>query len=346
MKAVGYFQPRSIDHPESLIDLSLPGPRPGDHDLLVAVQAVSVNPVDTKVRASRASSDNATPVVLGWDAVGTVLEVGAVVEGFSPGDRVWYAGDITRAGSNAQQQVVDARIVSKAPETLSDAQSAAMPLTAITAWELLFDRLQVPRTEDAGATPPAALLITGGAGGVGSILIQLARRLTGLTVVSTASRPETRQWCVDLGAHHVIDHRQPLAPQLASLTDLPPVRYVASLTQTARHYPALIELLAPQGRLALIDDFDAQAVDIRLAKPKSISLHWEMMFARSRFQTEDMAEQGRLLAEVARLMDEGTLRSTLTEVLGPIDAATLRQAHARLESGTTLGKLVLEGFAP
>ncbi|RZI83094.1 MAG: zinc-binding alcohol dehydrogenase family protein [Rubrivivax sp.] len=343
MKAVGYFQSRSIDHPESLIDLTVPAPRPGERDLLVAVQAVSVNPVDTKVRASRAAAGDGAPVVLGWDAVGTVLEVGSAVEGFAPGDRVWYAGDITRQGSNAQQQVVDARIVSRAPSSLSDAQAAAMPLTVITAWELLFDRLQVPRA-DALSASPATLLITGGAGGVGSILIQLARRLTGLTVVVTASRPETRQWCLDMGAHHVIDHQEALGPQWALLGDLPPVRYVASLTHTGRHYAALIDLLAPQGRLGLIDDFDAQAVDIRLAKPKSISLHWEMMFARSRFQTDDMAEQGRLLAEVARLMDARTLRTTLAEVMGPIDAATLRQAHARLESGTMLGKLVLEGF--
>ncbi|MGA0610464.1 zinc-binding alcohol dehydrogenase family protein [Caldimonas sp. KR1-144] len=338
MKAVGYLQSHPIDHAESLLDLSLPAPEPGPRDLLVEVRAVSVNPVDAKVRQRRASADGVTPVVLGWDAVGVVRAIGAQVRGFAVGDRVWYAGDITRPGSNAELQCVDHRIASHAPRSLSDAEAAALPLTAITAWELLFDRLGVQAGES------ATLLATGAAGGVGSVLVQLARARTVLTVVGSASRAETRAWLKELGAHHVVDHTQPLVPQLAAIEGLPPLRYAASLTHTPQHYAQLVEALVPQGRLGVIDDFAAGEVDVMALKGKALSLHWEMMFARSLHQTPDMAEQGRLLAEVARLVDEGVLRSTASEVLGPIDAATLRRAHALIESGRTRGKLVLEGF--
>ncbi|AKJ31316.1 zinc-binding alcohol dehydrogenase family protein [Caldimonas brevitalea] len=343
MKAVGYTHNLPSDDPRALIDLELPSPVPGAHDLQVRVQAVSVNPVDTKVRRKRPASE-VSPQVLGWDAVGTVLEVGSAVQGFRPGDRVWYAGAIDRPGSNAEQQLVDARIVAKAPSRLSDAEAAALPLTTITAWELLFDRLQVPRAapqpQSAG---PAALLITGGAGGVGSILIQLARQLTDLTIVATASRPSSREWCLALGVHHVIDHREPFVPQLQALA-LPPLRYAASLTHTPQHYAQLVEALAPQGRLALIDDFEPGDIDVMALKGKCLSLHWEMMFARSLHQTPDMAEQGRLLGEVAALVEAGRVRSTLSDNLGPINAANLRRAHALVESGQVQGKLVLQGF--
>lgn len=337
MKAVGYFQSHPIDHAESLLDLTLPEPQPGEHDLLVEVRAVSVNPVDTKVRMRRASADGQAPVVLGWDAVGIVRAKGAAVQGFAVGDRVWYAGDITRPGSNAQRQCVDHRIAALAPRSLGDAAAAALPLTAITAWELLFDRLGV-REDERGT-----LLVTGAAGGVGSILVQLARARTALTVVGTASREETRAWLLDLGAHHVIDHSRPLAAQLQAIDSLPPLRYAASLTHTPQHYAQLVEALAPQGKLGVIDDFAAGDVDVMALKGKALSLHWEMMFARPMHRTPDMAEQGRLLAEVARLVDAGIVRSTASEVLGPIDAATLRRAHALIESGRTRGKLVLEG---
>lgn len=342
MKAVAYTRCLPADHAEALLDLELPAPAPGPRDLLVRVQAVSVNPVDTKVRRNRIPAEG-QPQVLGWDAVGTVEAVGAAVSGFRPGDRVWYAGAIDRPGSNAELQLVDERIAARAPATLSDAEAAALPLTAITAWELLFDRLQVPRTGSGAAATPATLLITGGAGGVGSILIQLARQLTGLTVVATASRPQTRDWCLQLGAHQVVDHSQPLGPQLKALA-LPPVTYVASLTHTPQHYPQLVEALAPQGRLAVIDDFAAGDIDVMALKGKSLSLHWEMMFTRSLHQTPDMAAQGELLAEVAALADAGRIRSTLTETLGRIDAAHLRRAHALLESGRVHGKVVLSGF--
>ena len=336
MKAVGYRQSLPIDHPEALEDLELPVPLPGARDLLVRVQAISVNPVDTKVRKS------AVPVpgqarVLGWDAVGIVEAVGAEVTGFRPGERVWYAGSITRPGANSELHTVDERIVSLAPASLSDAQAAALPLTSITAYELLFDRLRVPAGGGAGQT----LLVVGGAGGVGSILIQLARQLTQLRVVATASRPQTRQWCLDLGAHGVIDHSQPLAAELQA-GGFGQVDWVAALTQTQHHYAQIIESLKPQGALAVIDD--APSLDAMPLKQKSLALHWELMFTRSMFETPDMAAQGRLLAEVAGLVDAGRLRTTLNANFGRIDAANLRRAHALIESGKAQGKVVLEGF--
>ncbi len=337
MKAVGYHAPHPIDHPQALLDLELPEPTPGPHDLLVRVRAVSVNPVDTKVRKSAAPEAGAAKV-LGWDAVGTVEALGSQVQGFAVGDRVYYAGSIDRPGSNAELHAVDARIAARAPATLSDAQAAALPLTSITAYELLFDRLRVAR---GAASQGQTLLVMGGAGGVGSVLIQLARQLTGLRVVATASRAETRQWCLDLGAHDVIDHRQPLAPQLAAL-GLPQIDMVASLTHTADYFAQYVECLKPQGQIALIDDMPT--LDVVPLKRKSLSLHWELMFTRPLFGTPDLAAQGALLAEVAALADAGRLRSTLTATLGPIDAAHLRRAHALLESGTAIGKVVLEGF--
>jgi len=337
MKAVGYRANWPVDHAEALLDVELPAPVPGARDVLVRVKAVSVNPVDTKVRKGSQPPEGQVKV-LGWDAVGTVEAVGAQVSRFKVGDRVYYAGSITRPGANSELHAVDERIVALAPQSLSDEQAAALPLTTITAWELLFDRLGVPQGGGAGQT----LLIVGGAGGVGSMLIQLARQLTQLRVVATASRPETVQWCRDLGAHDVIDHRQPLAQALRAQTGLAQVELVASLTQTDQHFPHIVELLAPQGRLALIDD--PQAIDIRMLKQKSISLHWESMFTRSLFQTADMPVQGQLLATVAQLVDAGRIRSTQRQHLGRITAENLRQAHVLQESGTSIGKTVLEGF--
>ncbi len=337
MKAIGYLHNGAIDRDDALLDLTLPEPDIGPRDLLVEVRAVSVNPVDTKVRR------NATPPagqarILGYDAAGVVRAVGAEVTLFKPGDRVWYAGAIDRPGTNAELHAVDERIVGRMPASLDFAQAAALPLTAITAWELLFDRLQVPRDGGGGA-----LLVTGAGGGVGSILVQLARRLTGLTVIGTASRPETRDWALSLGAHHVIDHGKPLQPQLDAL-GFPQVQYVASLTHTDVHYDALVQALAPQGRLGLIDD-PAAPIDIMKLKGKSLSLHWEMMFARSLYQTDDMIEQHRLLDAVADLIDASRLVGTLGEHYGTINADNLRRAHAAIESGRARGKIVLEGFA-
>ncbi|UXI70511.1 zinc-binding alcohol dehydrogenase family protein [Tahibacter amnicola] len=336
MKAVGYHQSLPIDHPEALIDVTLPEPAPGERDLLVRVKAVSVNPVDTKIRRNRAPA-NGHAEVLGWDAVGTVERVGSGVTRFAPGDRVYYAGAINRPGTNSELHVVDERIVALAPRSLDDSQAAALPLTAITAYELLFDRLGVEQGGGTGKT----LLVIGGAGGVGSILIQLARQLTGLRVVATASRPETRQWCLDLGAHAVIDHSRPLAAELAD-AGIGPVELVAALTQTEAHFAQIVESLKPFGRLAVIDDM-AQ-LDVVKLKTKSISLHWELMFTRSLFETPDMAEQGRLLAEVADLVDAGRIRTTAGAHFGAITAGNLRRAHALLESGKAQGKVVLAGF--
>lgn len=344
MKAIGYFKSLPIAESESLIDLELPMPAPGAQDLLVEITAVAVNPVDTKVRLRRASADGSTPVILGWDAVGTVRAMGPEVQGFAVGDRVWYAGDITRPGSNAQFQCVDHRIVAKAPATLGDAEAAALPLTAITAWELLFDRLQVQQQPER----PVSLLVTGAAGGVGSILVQLARRYPHLTVIGTSSEPEGEggKWLHGLGAHHVINHREPLAPQIAALqkNGAPPLRYVTSLTHTPQHFADFVAALEPQGRLAMIDDFGPADLDVMALKGKSLSLHWELMFTRSMHATHDIAAQGRLLAEVAALVDAGHVRTTLSEVVGPIDAATLKRAHALQESQRQRGKLVLQGF--
>jgi len=339
MKAVAYLQPLPIDHIDALLDADLPEPEPTGHDLRVRVAAVSVNPVDTKIRRGVKPAAG-QPKVLGWDAVGVVDAVGDAVTLFKPGDRVWYAGDITRAGSNAELQCVDERLVGRAPATLSDTEAAALPLTAITAWELLFDRF--------GVTPETrgTLLVVGGAGGVGSVLIQLARQLTALTVVATASRPATQDWVRQLGAHQVIDHRQPLAAQVQRLVDagqIAPVTHVASLTQTDQHWDQLVELLAPQGKIGLIDD-PASPLDVMQLKRKSLSLHWELMFTRSIFRTADMQRQHDLLNQVADLVDAGRVRSTLAQHFGTITAANLRRAHAQIESGTTLGKIVLEGF--
>ncbi len=338
MKAVAYHQPGALDRPDALLDVELPRPRPEGRDLLVEIQAIAVNPVDTKVRRGTAPPPGACKV-LGYDAVGIVREVGAEATLFRPGDAVWYAGAIDRPGSNAEFQLVDERLVGRKPASLSPADAAALPLTGITAWELLFDRLQVPL---AGAGRPATLLVVGAAGGVGSILIQLARQRTGLTVVGTASRRESRAWALALGAHHVIDHRQPFAPQLAAL-GVPPVDYAISLTHTDQHFAQLVDALAPQGKLALIDD--PAPFDVRAMKRKSLSLHWELMFTRSLFQTDDMIAQHHLLDALADLVDQGAIRSTAQLKLGPICAATLREAHALLESGRAVGKIVLEGFA-
>ena len=337
MKAVGYHTPLPINDPAALVDLDLPKPQAAGRDLLVAVQAISVNPVDTKVRKSAAPPEGEAKV-LGWDAVGIVEAVGPDVTLFKAGDAVYYAGSIARPGANAEFHLVDERIVGRKPSTLSNAEAAALPLTAITAWELLFDRLGavVGKKRDAGH-----LLIIGGAGGVGSILIQLARRLTGLTVIATASRPETREWCLSLGAHHVIDHSKPFLPQLQAL-GIENVEKVASLTNTSDHFDGIVEVVAPQGKLLLIDD--PETLDIMPLKRKAVSVHWELMFTRSLFQTPDMIEQHHLLNEVADLIDAGIIRTTLGEQFGTINAENLKRAHALIESGKAKGKVVLEGF--
>ncbi|WP_120007254.1 zinc-binding alcohol dehydrogenase family protein [Teichococcus vastitatis] len=337
MKSVGYREPGAIERADSLLDIELPKPEPTGRDLLVAVRAVSVNPVDTKVRRSAAPDPGAWKV-LGWDAAGTVAAVGPEVTGFAVGDPVFYAGSLIRPGTNSEFHLVDERIVGRAPASLAPAEVAALPLTAITAWEALFHRLDIHRPVPGAAE---AILIIGGAGGVGSVAIQLVRALTGLAVIATASRPETAGWVREMGAQHVVDHSRPLAAQVAAL-GLGAPGFVFSTTETHRHLAEIAELIAPQGRFALIDDPDA--LDVLRFKRKSVSVHWELMFTRSLFGTPDMAAQGALLNDVSRLVDAGRLRSTVTQRLSPINAANLRQAHALLESGRTRGKVVLEGF--
>jgi zinc-binding alcohol dehydrogenase family protein len=335
MKAIAFTQHGlPIDSPQALVDMDLPKPTPGPRDLLVEVRAVSVNPVDTKIRAGSAATE---PKVLGWDAVGVVRAVGSQVSLFAVGDEVFYAGSIVRPGSYSEFHLVDERIVGHKPTSLDNAHAAALPLTSITAWELLFDRLGVAE----GGGEGDALLIVGASGGVGSILVQLARQLTRLTVIGTASRPETRAWVEQLGAHHVIDHSQPLVPQLESL-GIGQVSHVASLTHTDSHFLQLIDALRPQGKLAVIDD--PQTLDVMPMKRKALSLHWELMFTRSLFETPDMIKQHELLNRVAALIDAGVLKTTLGEHFGAINAQNMRRAHAVMESGKAKGKLVLEGF--
>jgi len=335
MKAISFTQHAlPIDNPQALIDISLPRPTPGPRDLLVEVRAVSVNPVDTKVRAGTFTKE---PKILGWDATGIVREVGAEVTLFHPGDEVFYAGSIARTGSYSEFHLVDERIVGHKPHSLSAADAAALPLTSITAWELLFDRLGVVE----GTGEGKCLLITGAAGGVGSMLVQLARKLTRLTVIGTASRQETADWVRQLGAHHVIDHSQPLLAQLQAL-GVPEIDYVASLTHTEQHFAQLIDVLKPQGRLGVIDD--PETLDVMPLKRKSLSLHWELMFTRSLYETPDMINQHHLLNRVSALIDQGVLQTTVGEHFGAINAANMRRAHALIESGKARGKIVLEGF--
>jgi NADPH2:quinone reductase len=338
MKAVALTRYLSIDDPQSLVDVELPTPEIGAHDLLVRIEAISVNPVDTKVRSPKPQVE-AQPRVLGYDAAGTVEALGADVTGFKVGDEVYYAGDITRPGSNAQYQAVDARIVAHRPRRLDAASAAALPLTTITAWDLLFQRM--PYKPEQGGDGKSILIIAG-AGGVGSIAIQLARR-AGFTVIATASRPETVSWCRAMGAQHVVDHHQPLTPQLAAL-GFAQVDAVVNLANTERYWDELGELLAPQGHVGLIVEPKTPVHIGDPYKAKCIGIHWEMMFSRPRFKTHDMAEQGRILARVAALIDAGELRGIQRETLSPINAENLREAHRRLESGSTIGKLVLSGW--
>nr|CAD6420684.1 zinc-binding alcohol dehydrogenase family protein [Rhizobium sp. Q54] len=338
MRAVAFNKPQPIDADTALIDIDLPMPEAIGHDLLVEIRAVSVNPVDTKVRGS-ATVEDGQYRVLGYDAAGVVKAVGSEVTIFRPGDEVFYAGAVNRQGTNAEYHLVDERIVGRKPATLSFAEAAALPLTAITAYEAMFHRMKVQDPVPGAAN---AILIIGGAGGVGSIAIQLARELTGLTIIATGSRPETQDWIRQLGAHHVIDHSRPLAPQVEDLGIGAPA-FVFSTTQTEKHVADILELIAPQGRFSLIDD-PKEPMDLRPFKRKSLSIHWEMMFARPVWQTADMIEQHKLLNHVAELVDSGRIRTTLADTYGTINAANLKRAHAMIESGRAKGKIVLSGF--
>lgn len=337
MKAIAFYKNLPVSHPDALIDIELPDPTPGPRDLQVRIEAVSVNPVDVKVRQNMAP-DEGQPKILGWDACGIVEQIGTEVTLFKTGDRVWYAGSLLRQGSNSELHLVDERLVGKMPVSLSFSEAAALPLTAITAWELLFDRLQIPQSRERS---DETVLIIGAAGGVGSILIQLARQLTGLTVIGSASRPETAEWITSLGADYVIDHSKSLKEELLRI-GVPEVSIVISLNHTDAHFSDIVEVLQPQGRLALIDD--PAMFDVRELKRKSISLHWELMFTRSMYNTKDQIKQHELLNRVADLVDQGIIRTTLNTNFGAINATNLKLAHAHIETNTALGKIVLSGF--
>ena len=337
MKAIGYRQAGPITAPNALIEFEAAPPELRPHDLLVEVRGISVNPVDVKVRAMPqfGPEPNQTKII-GYDAAGVVRQVGSAVSKFKVGDEVFYAGDITRPGTNSELHAVDERIVGKKPKSLGFAEAAAFPLTSITAWEILFDSLGLKEGDGKGES----LLIVGGAGGVGSILIQLARKLTSLTVIATASRPDTVAWVKKLGANHVINHRESLVTQIKALGLVP--RYVASLNGTEEHFPDIVELIKPRGHIALIDD--PQKLDIGSIKPKALNFSWEFMFARSMFQTDDIEKQHELLDRVSELIDAGTIVSTATNNLGKLSVKTLKEAHVQQESGRVIGKNVLEGL--
>jgi NADPH2:quinone reductase len=339
MKAVGLYRNLPIDDPESLVDLEVPKPAPANRELLVEVKAISVNPVDYKVRA-RPDPSQQMPRILGWDAAGVVREAGPDVQLFKPGDEVCYAGSIDKPGANSEYHVVDERIVGHKPRNLGFAAAAALPLTTLTAWEGLFDRLGISRS---GADRGKSLLLIGAAGGVGSIAIQLAKKLAGLHVIGTASRPESSQWVKELGADAVIDHTGDLAAQMRA-TGVPEADYIFCLTDATPYFARFAPIVRPQGKLCLIVSMSS-AVELTSLMQKSVSIHWELMFTRSLFQTADMQRQHEILEEAATLIENGTLRTTLAESLGPINAANLRRAHQLLERGRTIGKLVLEGFS-
>jgi len=343
MNAVGYFKSLPISDPDSLTDIELPQPTATGHDLLVKIRAIAVNPVDYKVRL-RVHPADGEPKVLGWDAVGEVVATGEATTRFQPGDVVYYAGDLNRQGSNAEFQLVDERLVGLKPSSLTDAEAAALPLTTITAWELLFEHLSIQQQSPGSvAKTDEVILVVGAAGGVGSILVQLARAITGATIVATASRESSQAWVRKLGADHVVDHTQALGPQIESL-GIGQVTHVASLNSTGFYFDSYTEMVAPFGKIAMIDD-PAEPLNVMKMKPRSQSLHIEFMFARSMFKAADMNEQGRLLNRVAELIDQGHIQTTIGKNLGVINAANLKTAHAELESGRSIGKIVLEGHS-
>ncbi len=341
MRTVGIVDYLPVDNNKAFVDFESDKPTPTGQDCLVSVKAIAVNPVDTKVRRGLTTPPGTTenpPRVIGWDASGVVDAVGPDVTLFKPGDEVFYAGDITRPGANSEFQLIDQRIVGKKPSSLNFTEAAALPLTSITAYEAFFDRLSIDRD---GANSGETLLIIGGAGGVGSIGIQIAKQ-AGLTVIATASRPETENWVKELGADHVINHHGDMVEQVKTL-GLKYVDHIAVFNDM-RHWDTCVELIRPQGGIVSIDDTELP-MPMAGMKRKAASLHWEFMFARSMHQTPDMIKQHELLNWIADAVDAGKIRTTLTEVISPINAANLLEAHRLVETGQAKGKIVLEGYA-
>jgi NADPH2:quinone reductase len=336
MKAIGFKTSLAITEAESFIEFETPIPVPTGRDILVKIEAIAVNPVDYKIRQNSLKDKvQDSPKIIGWDAIGTVESVGSEVGFFKPGDKVFYAGDIMKPGSNQEYQLVDERIVGKAPKKISIAQAAAMPLTSLTAWELLFDRMRLSQERDKGKS----ILIIAGAGGMGSIAIQMAKKLLGLTVIATASRPDTIEWCKKMGADYVVDHRE-LLPEMEKI-GFPQVNFIVDFFNVNQYWDAFVQLIKPQGQIGSISD-PAEPVKLRQLKSKSVSFHWELMFTRSMFQTDDMGEQHKILSNVADLLDEGTLESTLQTTLKGCTVENLKEAHRLLESNKTIGKLVIQ----
>lgn len=336
MKAVAFTHSRPVTEMDALEDIELSVPVPRHHDLLVEIKAISVNPVDTKIR--RSQEPLGEPRVLGYDAAGIVRGIGPEVQNFSVGDEVFYAGVPDRQGTNAEFHLVDDRLVGHKPKSLSFAQAAALPLTALTAWEMLFERFRIPRNQPQGGT----LLIVGGAGGVGSMAIQLAAQLTDMTIIATASRPESVEWCRTLGAHHVVSHDKDIAEQLLKLGVEAP-GHIFCVAQVKKHFHKLVELLAPEGAVGIIES-NAGELNVSSLIQKSATLHTEYVFTHGLMHTRHMSIQHRTLEAIAHLVDNGTLRTTMIENYGKINAYNLIRAHAALESGATIGKIVLEGF--
>jgi NADPH2:quinone reductase len=336
MKAIGFKTSLSIEKENSFIEFETPKPIPGPHDLLVKIEAVSVNPVDYKIRQNSAKDTVLeTPKIIGWDAVGVVEAVGDKVSLFKVGDEVYYAGDLTKQGSNAEYQTIDERIVGKKPKSLSVEQAAAMPLTGLTAWEILFDRIRIDPEKDKGKS----ILIIGGAGGVGSIAIQLAKKVAGLTVIATASRSESIEWCKEQGADFVVNHKN-LIEEVRN-AGFQHVDFILDFVDVNQYWDAFVELIKPQGHIGSISD-PAESVNLRQLKGKSASFHWELMFTRSMFQTEDMIEQHHILNKLATLLDNGTIQSTLKTTLNGLIVANFKEAHRLLESGKTIGKIAIK----
>ncbi|WP_141432255.1 zinc-binding alcohol dehydrogenase family protein [Bacillus sp. 03113] len=337
MNAVGLYKYLPISEPESLMDVTIPKPKAEGKDILVKVKAISINPVDTKVRAPKDKKEE-TPKILGWDASGVVEEVGPNCTLFKPGDEVFYAGSITRPGTYSEYQIVDERIVAKKPQSFNFAEAAALPLTAITAWEGLFDRLAIDFNHKI-ENENKKILIIGGAGGVGSIAIQLAK-LAGLTIIATASREESKKWVKELGADYIINHHQPFLSQIKEY-GFDEVDYIFCLNDTDQHWLNMAEVITPQGKICSIVE-NSEPLDLNVLKSKSVTFVWEFMFTRSMYQTPDMVKQHELLTQLSQLIDDGKIRTTLKEKLSPINAANLRKAHAMVEEGKMIGKIVLE----
>lgn len=336
MKAIGFKTSLSIEKEDSFIEFETPKPVPGTHDLLIKIEAVSVNPVDFKIRQNSAKETVLeTPKIIGWDAVGIVEAVGDKVSLFKVGDEVFYAGDLTKQGSNAEYQVIDERIVGKKPKSLTIEQSAVMPLTGLTAWEILFDRIRIDPEKDKGKT----ILIIGGAGGVGSVAIQLAKKVAGLTVIATASRPESVEWCKQQGADFVVNHKN-LVEEVRK-AGFQQVDFIVDFVNVNQYWNAIVELIKPQGHVGSISD-PKENVNLRDLKGKSASFHWELMFTRSMFQTEDMIEQHYILNKLSSLLENGTIQSTLKTTLNGFSVENFKKAHQLLESGSTIGKIAIK----